>query len=86
MVRPVAVNLPARREPAGVPPPGDPAIARLEARRRTSAAGRDPLRINVASESDWWRWILAALAIVWLAEPWLALGSKREIAQPETMS
>jgi len=75
-VRPVAVNFPPEESRRDL---FRPAILerQLEARRRTSAAGGDPPRINVTSESEWWRWILAVLAIVWLAEAWLALGSAR---------
>ena len=76
MVRPVAVNFPpeeSRREFFR------PAILQrqLEARRRASGIDGDPPRISLASESGWWRWILGALAIVWLAEPWLALRPAR---------
>jgi hypothetical protein len=70
-VRPVAVNFPpdeSRREFFR------PAILQrqIEARRRVSGSAEEAPRINLASESGWWRWILAVLAIVWLAEPWLA--------------
>ena len=76
VVRPVAVNFPpeeSRREFFR------PAILQrqLEARRRASGIDGDAPRISLASESGWWRWILGALAIVWLAEPWLALRSHR---------
>jgi hypothetical protein len=75
-VRPVAVNFPpaeSRREFFR------PAILQrqLEARRRALAIDGEVPRISMASESEWWRWILGALAIVWLAEPWLALRPTR---------
>jgi len=75
-VRPVAVNV----------PPGEsqrefyaPAILQrqLEARRRASDSDGNAPTISLASESGWWRWILTALAVVWLIEPWLALGRDR---------
>jgi len=74
VVRPVAVNFPpeeSRREFFR------PAILgrQLEARRRTQGIDGDAPTISLASESGWWRWILGVLAIVWLAEPWLALRS-----------
>lgn len=76
VVRPVAVNFPpeeSRRECLR------PAILQrqLEARRRASGIDGASPRISLASESDGWRWILVALAIVWLAEPWLALRPAR---------
>ena len=50
----------------------------IEARRRVSGSAEEAPRINLASESGWWRWILAVLAIVWLVEPWLApRGTRR---------
>jgi Aerotolerance regulator N-terminal len=71
LVRPVAVNFPpdeSRREFVL------PAILQrqIEARRRTAGTTGEVPRIDLASESGWWRWILAALAVVWLVEPWLA--------------
>jgi len=71
VVRPMAVNFPpdeSRRDFFR------PAILQrqIEARRRVAGSAEDVPRINLASESGWWRWILAVLAIVWLAEPWLA--------------
>ena len=76
LVRSVAVNFPpeeTRREFLR------PAILQrqLEARRRGTGIDGEAPRISMASESDWWRWILGALAIVWLAEPWLARRSAR---------
>ena len=76
VVRPVAVNFPpeeSRREFLR------PVILRrqLEARRRVSGSDGEAARIRLATESGWWRWILGALAIVWLAEPWLALRPAR---------
>ncbi len=76
VVRPVAVNFPpeeSRREFA------HPAILQrqLEARRRAAGADEDAPTISLASESGWWRWILGVLAVVWLAEPWLAIRPAR---------
>ena len=76
VVRPVAVNFPpeeSRREFYR------PAILQrqLAARRRAPGMDGGPPRISLASESGWWRWILGALAIVWLVEPWLAIRSPR---------
>ncbi|MCX6874385.1 MAG: BatA domain-containing protein [Verrucomicrobia bacterium] len=78
VVRPVAVNFPpdeSRREFFR------PAILQrqIEARRRVAGADGDAPRINLASESGWWRWILAALAVVWLVEPWLAFRPARDL-------
>jgi hypothetical protein len=75
-VRPVAVNFPpaeSKREFFS------PAILQrqFEARRRVSGLEGDAPRISLASESEGWRWILGALAIVWLAEPWLAFRGAR---------
>jgi hypothetical protein len=71
VLRPVAVNFPpneSRREFL------HPAILKrqFEARRRVSGSDSSPPRISMTSESGWWRWILVVLAVVWLAEPWLA--------------
>ena len=79
LVRPVAVNFPpeeSRREFLL------PAILerQVEARRRAAGGSGEVPRIDLVSESGWWRWILAALAGVWLVEPWLAFRLKR---QPE---
>ena len=52
----------------------------VEARRRAAGGSGEVPRIDLVSESGWWRWILAALAGVWLVEPWLAFRLKR---QPE---
>ncbi len=77
LVRPVAVNF----------PPGEsrrefllPAILerQVEARRRAAGGSGEVPRIDLVSESGWWRWILAALAGVWLVEPWLAFRMKRQ--------
>jgi hypothetical protein len=77
VVRPVAVNF----------PPGEsrrefllPAILerQVEARRRAAGGSGEVPRIDLVSESGWWRWILAALAGVWLVEPWLAFRMKRQ--------
>jgi len=80
VARPVAVNFPpdeSRREFFR------PAILQrqIEARRRVSGSVEDAPRINLASESGWWRWILAALAVVWLVEPWLAFRPGRDISR-----
>ena len=76
VVRPVAVNFPpeeSRREFFR------PAILQrqIEARRRTAGTAGEAPRISLASESGWWRWLLTALAVVWLVEPWLAFRSAR---------
>ena len=80
VVRPVAVNFPpdeSRREFFR------PAILQrqIEARRRATGTTEEVPRINLASESGWWRWILAALAVVWLVEPWLAFRPARDISR-----
>ena len=77
LVRPVAVNFPpeeSRREFIL------PAILerQVEARRRAAGGSGEVPRIDLVSESGWWRWILAALAGVWLVEPWLAFRAKQQ--------
>ena len=77
LVRPVAVNFPpeeSRREFIL------PAILQrqVEARRRAEGGSGEVPRIDLVSESGWWRWILAALAGVWLVEPWLAFRTKQQ--------
>ena len=72
VVRPVAVNFPpeeSRREFFL------PTILQrqIESRRRTAGGAEEAPRINLATESGWWRWILGLLAVVWLAEAWFAL-------------
>lgn len=80
VVRPVAVNFPpdeSQREFFR------PAILQrqIEARRRATGTTEDVPRISLASESRWWRWLLGALAIVWLVEPWLAFRPARDTAR-----
>lgn len=79
LVRPVAVNFPPDESRREFFPP---AILQrqIEARRRAAGTTGDVPRINLASESGWWRWILAALAVVWLVEPWLAFRPARDTA------
>jgi hypothetical protein len=77
LVRPVAVNFPpeeSRREFLL------PAILerQVEARRRAAGSSGEVPRIDLVSESGWWRWILVALAGVWLVEPWLAFRAKQQ--------
>jgi hypothetical protein len=76
-VRPVAVNFPPEESQRML---FHPTVLQrqLQARRRTEGVDGDAPTISLASESDWWRWILIALAIVWLAEPWLAFRPSSE--------
>jgi hypothetical protein len=80
VVRPVAVNFPPDQSLREF---FRPAILQrqIEARRRVLGSVEDAPRINLASESGWWRWILAALAVVWLVEPWLAFRTGRDISR-----
>jgi hypothetical protein len=84
-VRPVAVNFPPDESQMEF---FRPAILQrqIEARRRATGTTEDVPRINLASESGWWRWILAALAVVWLVEPWLAFRPGRETGSQRTES
>jgi Aerotolerance regulator N-terminal len=45
----------------------------IEARRRGAGETGEAPRIDIASESGVWRWILYILAVIWLMEAWLAL-------------
>lgn len=71
-VRPVAVNFPSGESAREFQLPTI-LQRKLEARRRTTGADGDPPRISLASESGFWKWIIGALLIVWMAEPLLAL-------------
>ncbi|MFN0127883.1 MAG: BatA domain-containing protein [Verrucomicrobiales bacterium] len=76
-VRPVAVNFPPAESRCEF---FLPAILerQIAARRRAAGTSGEVPRIDLASESGWWRWILAALAVVWLVEPWLAFRPKQQ--------
>ena len=75
-VRPVAANFPPEES---LRDSLAPTILerQLIARRRVEQADEETARISISYESGWWRWLLGALAIVWLIEPWMALRTPR---------
>jgi hypothetical protein len=57
----------------------------LLARRRVSEDGAEAAKIHIPPESGWWRWLLGALAIVWLCELLLASQNTSFPMQQKTM-
>ena len=48
----------------------------LLARCRAPGEDSDAARVNIPPDSGWWRWLLGALLVVWLAEPLLAAKTR----------
>ena len=72
VVRPVAVNFPPEESELDMLLP-TVLVKQLEARRRTSEGQEaEAPEISMANESMLWRWILIALVLIWVLEPFLA--------------
>ncbi|MEM6917285.1 MAG: hypothetical protein AAF491_12035, partial [Verrucomicrobiota bacterium] len=72
VVRPVAVNFPPEESERDMLLP-TVLVKQLEARRRTSEGQEaEAPEISMANESMLWRWILIALVLIWVLEPFLA--------------
>lgn len=72
LVRPVAVNFPPVESEREMLLP-TVLERQIEGRRRMAEGqAEEAPEISMANESMWWRWVLVALAVAWLLEPFLA--------------